>query len=318
MEFASSGFLTDFTGVQGAIAQSTIYGRTGTHSIESTVSDADYIYQQFSAISEVYNGFAWYPLALPTDGNALGIWRLYKGATSLAYLKFNSSNTLELYIGGVLTATASAAITTANAHHHLEIRYKLAGAGVVQVWQDQTLVIDYSGNTQPDANLTFDEVRICPTPDGAAKGYLSDFLIWTSGRAYDAKVRPLSPNAAGDINEWAGAYTDLDDKVADGDSTKLRSDTAAQTALFHIEDMASDDVSSIAFVQLSGRAKQGGLPPDAIKLALKAGGTQSDATAASLTTDYSTRHAVWVNNPATSSGWTKSQIGALQIGAVSA
>lgn len=319
MQFCSSGFVADFDVIFDEMTQHALFGRTGGYSVRSDDHD-DYIAKQFSPITTVNTAFAWYSdIWIPDGTNTNGLWTAFKGATRLARIQFNASAQLEAYVGSTLVGTGATAFAT-DAHYHIEVEYQIGASGVFKVWVDGILEINFSGNTQPDANTDFDEIRFYPAPvtgvSGRA-GYISDIVIQDTGRIYNARVAALLPNAAGDINQWTGVYTDIDEYVHDGDTTKITSASAGQTALFNVANLPAA-ANTVSFVQVSGHVRQDGTPPDQVKWSIKTGGTQYDSAAFSLTTNYARKPHLWDENPNTLAEWTVAEVNNLQIGATSA
>lgn len=95
-------------------------------------------------------------------------------------------------------------------------------ASNVKVYHNGTLVIDYTGDTTISGVTGFAHVS------GYGKfsyGNMSEFIV-ADEDTRNMSLKTHAPNAAGDINEWTGAYTDIDETtLSDADTIQATADS---------------------------------------------------------------------------------------------
>lgn len=121
-----------------------------------------------------------------------------------------------------------------------------------------------------------------------------------------------APNAAGDTNDWTGAYTDVDEiNASTGDY--IESDAAAEVFLCNIGPLPTSVMVPLA-VQVTALAAKGTSGPTKLDLGVKSGGTQNWGSDQTLTDVYVPYGRLMTVNPVTATAWDKSEIPDLQIG----
>jgi hypothetical protein len=138
-------------------------------------------------------------------------------------------------------ATTAAAVIASSAVQKYDIQVVSYGASAtVKVYVDNVLVISYSGDISIATVGGYSCVQAACVQyvaynDCYAPAYISECIV------ADFDTRPLSmvthyPTAAGDANDWTGAYTDIDE-VTLSDTDLIYTDTADENAQFNMSNL---------------------------------------------------------------------------------
>ena len=192
--------------------------------------------------------------------------------------------------------------------------------GRVRVWLTYTLgyapavlwldsgVVDIT--TSGYAN--FDGIYLVPRAPAAGDGSFSE-LVFADEPTHRMNLVTIYPDAAGDVNQWVGAYTDVDElEASTADFTE--SGTAGQLFLCNVTDLPVGTGYTPLGVQVTALAAKGTSGPTKIKLAIKTHGTVYYSGDFTLDVAYKGYSYLWTTNPSTGIGWTTAEITALQIG----
>lgn len=187
------------------------------------------------------------------------------------------------------------------------------GTAPAVLWLDTGAGVDLATGT---GATDFDGIYACGT-DPVTSGNVAANRISQIIAADEPTLRlPLVtcyPNAAGDVNQWTGAYTAVDEMNADiGDFTETGS--AGQLFLANITDLPSGNTLTPLGVGVTILAAKGATGPTSIKIAIKTHGTVYYGTTYALTLAYAGYSYLWTVNPSTGIAWTQAEITALQIG----
>lgn len=284
-----------------------------------------------SARAEIWQSAALYQSSgeIPgTSGRA--VFRLWNGSQYRWELRYHTDGAgrLQLYKNNVLQATSTATYPfTSGVHKHFEWHVLHAASGTVEVWingaQDTTLTI--SGDTKNGQNdpIQFDYGTLNDTLGRSM--YLSDCILTDEGRIKNAGLKILYPNASGDLNQWSGSYTDIDDAPIsasqnDGDTTYSAATSTALKRLQNIDNL-SINATIISFSEATVmRQFIAGSPAFQHKALLRKLGVdyeQSGTPNNQLLYTSPAQVVTWTTDPG-GGVWTKSKInGSLQIGSVS-
>jgi hypothetical protein len=179
-------------------------------------------------------------------------------------------------------------------------------------------------STQATGNASVNRIQIASSGFGTVGVTLSDVHILdglgavNNGLLGDRKVEVIRPDAAGGLSEWtavgaADGWECVDDTVHDGDATYVASLTPGQYSTFGLTDLPSG-VPAIDGVLVRTTARKDDAGSRTLALALEVGGTRYDGVALALIETYAVLYQGWDLNPATSAGWTESDINALGAG----
>jgi len=268
-----------------------------------------------SAVSEVWFGGAFY-IGLANDRRP---FRWFSSSTEMGSVRKNSSTgKLEAYVGTSLVATSASAFPD-NSWGSIVVHLKIDDAtGVLQVYVDGNLWIDYSGDTKPGSATTINNIYYgyC----SAVTSYFDDMWVATTNLGYDIRITGLIPTADGDVEEWdcsAGAdmYAMVDEKPHDSDTTYLQSDTTGQKFLVGTEDFSTSTAVIVGVNVLLCAKANSGLSGDGLRVLCKTAGSEYTGDDESITLTYTYYNKLWLLSPATSAPWTDAAIDALQVGA---
>ncbi|HUT81486.1 MAG TPA: hypothetical protein VMZ29_09825 [Candidatus Bathyarchaeia archaeon] len=320
--FAAEGWehgqanLNNAWAIQDGTLLGAITGMTGSYCLRYWVTQGQRI---FADQSEVYISFKYRPT--DNDDTDAYIFSLMKGSgTRILDVILDGNGKLAFYIGTSINGLIGSTVFNTSTTYLIEVRFKMSDAGgVVQVKCDDVMEINYSGDTKPGADTTFDRINF-GNLGGFKSGhfYIDDFAMDDANWIGPTEVRLLKPSGAGNSTQWspsAGSNYQCVDENPYNDADYVLETVAAQKDLYALENL-SDTPDAIKGVQVIGRVVKDGSPtPANVRLVTR---TES--------TDYNgDDEAVPLNNPKfidkyyelnpnTSSEWTVTQVNAIEIG----
>ena len=121
------------------------------------------------------------------------------GVTDLAYINIDgTTGTATAYVNGIAAGTFTIALL---APFQLEVHFKISStAGVLQVWKNGDLVIDYAGNTGSDSQDIGSVYWQYSTSPYYHWAYLSDVIITNQGRIANKRPIIIPMSGSGDAN----------------------------------------------------------------------------------------------------------------------
>jgi len=232
------------------------------------------------------------------SGETLDGWAIGRSSNYLALGKFTAgafswvaSSTEDLHTPGITEQL------------HMYINY--AASGEIKLYRGSTLAYTYSGEVMLSGVNGFNMIQFTGDSNYSA---FSEFIFGTENTFYKA-VKTLAPSAAGDTNEWHGAYTDIDE-TGYTDSDFIYSDGSGETFLCNLTGMPTG-TWTIDGVRLASRV----LPVPTgrgIKLGVKTGGASFSGELYSEPSS-DTIEKIYFTNPNTSSAWTSGEVESLQF-----
>lgn len=225
-------------------------------------------------------------------------------------------------------ATSAGFALSANRWYFIECRVLVANTGgIVQVWVDEQLRINFTGDTQSSGNPWADRIRYL---EGTADVYLDDpYVLDTTGtvnnsRLGDVACAGLAVTGAGDAAQFtpvgAAANWDCVDEIPPDDATTyVQSSTLDQRDLHALEDLPQE-LTDVKAVVLAARAQKSDAGAANISLGVKydADGngvpdTESWGPDEALSTSWAYHRRVLDLHP-DGTGWTRAKLNALQVG----
>jgi hypothetical protein len=210
----------------------------------------------------------------------------------------------------------------------IEAHLKLGSSnGVVEVKMDGNLMLQYTGNTNPNSRSAITRVTFANTMNVT---FWDDIAINdTSGSednswCGDGRIVLLKPNANGDTNQWTPSsgnnYECVDEGFpANDDTDYVTTDTTNQKDLYNLENWSLPSNSIIKRVWAIARAKKTSSDLASINIGLKTNSQEYwMASDTPLITTYKNYYGnQYTKNPATSNDWTIDDINNLQVGIMS-
>lgn len=299
--------------------------RSGSYAAQSQSSSAfKYFELSIPATTELYIRCGVRIDSLASGG--IGAIKLLNGTTVLDQITFAIVGVQypSLLVSTSVVATSTTPLVS-NTWHLFEAHLKVDNAGVFELKQDGIQTITYSGDTQPGLATTIDKIQFgC---SGFEIVQIDDIAINDITGAVDnswigdGHVIMLKPDANGDSSQLTGSdgnstdnYLLVDDVPSDGDTTYVQSATAGQKDLYNLSACGLSNVV-IGRVWAEARAIDTGSGGGQVKLVTKAGATETDSAALTLSTSYAAiKSAEMLVNPADSAAWEVADLDALQVG----
>lgn len=243
-------------------------------------------------------------------------------------LRIKSDGEIEVRRGTTVLETTTSAGLTTGAWYHIEFKVVCANSpsGSYEVRVGGVNVASDTGlDTQAGSNAFHTTFRLTGTSVSDTSAVQFDDLYVCDGSGSvnndflgNMRVVTIRPNAVGDDSDWTPTagdnYENVDESVADDDSTYVESDTPGDTDLYDFEDPSSF-VTEIKGVMIVTDCRNTDALDFDIHLVAKSGSTQSDGTAQAVgSTDYVTRTRILEDNPDTTDPWEPVELAAAQFG----
>lgn len=285
-----------------------------------------YAYKNFSGISEGYFKIGW---QISSNYDYTKTIRFRNGTTELFTLGLSTiNNKFNILVGGSVVATGSF-IYAINTFYLLEFHIKIADTGgLIQLKVEGNLDIDYSGDTQPGAATTIDNLYLSTNYNqatGAAFVYFDDIAINDTNGTVDnswcgeGRIEYRTTNAAGDINQLTPSagnnFECVDELAQDGDATYVEGSTVDNRDLYNLAASGLAAGSTINRVKPVASARDTVANGGKIALGMKTNATEYFGSDLVLTTGYTpVQGAEHLVNPNTGVAWTIAELDALQVG----
>lgn len=245
-------------------------------------------------------------------------------------LGLNSASKMALFVGADATTYNKLALWTWNGSAAVQLAAEAGtslGGGIlapmdiqiinygatatVNVYYNQNLVITFTGNIAVSGVAALDCFCVPGTNGFFANSYFSEAIV-ADADTRAMRLVTLAPNAAGDTNNWTGAYTQVNE-VTISDATPVFVNTTGQDFQANLIDLPSGNFTVNA-VKIAARAEvTAGATPTGLKLGVKTGGTINVGGAQTLSASFATYERLMTTNPVTATAWAQADINPLQI-----
>ena len=168
-------------------------------------------------------------------------------------------------------------------------------------------MLTYTGDVTTNGNTNLDAVAM---HDGSLSSAYSEIVV-SSQDTRSLSVATLTPNAAGDQNQWTGAYTDIDENGIN-DADLLLTTTADNNFLCHLTNTPSGSFS-VKAVKVAARSITDGSGIGSLSVGVKTNSADNTPAAESLSTLWTTKETFYMTNPVTLIDWTTTDLNNLQI-----
>lgn len=192
-----------------------------------------------------------------------------------------------------------------------DVEFVYAESGSIKVYLNTVLVIDYSGDTRIATASGLSSVSIYGHST-ALNGALSELIVADEDTRL-MSLKTLAPNADGDINEWAGSYSNIASFNAN-DATVIYTTDAEKDFQCQLTGMPNNALEnfSVKAVKISARATDavGGL---GMQIGIKTNNQTVLGATKELDTVFGTHEELYNRNQATGKAFTAEEIEALQL-----
>jgi hypothetical protein len=253
------------------------------------------------------------------------------GSTPQIGLGYAVANPMSIRVYRGTTEIASGGALPTSGWKCLEARFVIhPTTGVVQVWLDGVLVINFTGNTRSSSanQITALAVGLRKIINGATGGAVTDYMQFDDlavndttgarnagqiGQGGIVALRPTADTADADFTPSSGSdhYALVDETQADGDTTYLSAVNSGDRDIFELANPATGAVDALMAVCVTRVASGAGrgLAPT-----LRSGATTAVGSVGYATNTYTAQTQLWESDPNTSAAWTATALNSLQIG----
>lgn len=128
-----------------------------------------------------------------------------------------------------------------------------------------------------------------------------------------AACEPLVPQGMGDVSDWSGSYTDVNELPAN-DADKLTAGPGNKQHLFTMSALDTSRARTIHAVKAVCRARKTNAGARKLRPICKVGGTVYNGDTQYVAPQWREIYHIWNLNPATGTAWTASSLASAQFG----
>lgn len=329
MESFDLGYLPSYwTGSQHVVSSPV---RTGTGAMQPSSHNygGHNGVMNFPAANEIYVGVA----VLPGPSSTSNRFFLCGdgGATIHFMLDIDTpSNTLSIYRGSTEIGSYTSQSIETGVWRYIEAHLLLSDTvGVAQVWLDEQLIIDFSGDTRnggTDLNyncMQFEDIM--PQSPYSVATWDDLYILDTTGttnntRLGDIDVIALRPNGNGSSSQLTGSdgnqvdnYALVDDPGAPSSTDYVSGASAGLTDLYALQDTPAN-IQQVQAVRVSYDAQKAAAGYAAMSPVIKANGSTTTQPALPLSTTETQYQSSIMETDPTGAGWTKTTLDGAEIG----
>jgi K+-transporting ATPase c subunit len=247
------------------------------------------------------------------DINQSRILNLRQGGTTQVWFRINTNGTISAYQGATLLLTTDVSLQQ-NVYHYLKFKVLIDGSvGTVAIDIDGVTKSATGLDTQVTGTATVDELHLGSLVGLSSTWQYDDFIVMdATGTAFadlvgDHHASYRGANGAGNYAAWTPAastnLSQVDEAIADGDTTYNESDTASQRDSFTVNWPASGQIGAVQIVAQARKTDDGA---SGLTLFTRNGGNDDDGTEAGLTDSYTVVREIMEENPDTAAAWSTS------------
>lgn len=260
----------------------------------------------FAGVSEFWLSWHFY-MVNSTNANTMTplVLQAPDGTNIFRIMGANAPWNFQLWNGSAWTTVGSSLTRPGgNAVWKFDLRFKMADAGVIELYANGALLGSYSGDTLLTAATQIGFASFFPTYSASGFETLTAIIL-ADESTIDMVFAQNLPSGNGAQTAWAGDYTAIDDSGALSKLDFISSDTNNQveTVTFANLDSAFNSMD-IAAVVAATHCRLGVTGPGQIAVVARSGGTDYEAGGLSPeAAKFGPRQVVMNNNPATSNPW---------------
>jgi len=241
-------------------------------------------------------------VGLVADNGWAGYW-IGKGTNTYRLYKYTASGYVQV------DEEAGTSVINANMQSLDMCLTNYGASGNIKVYFNGTEIIDYTADLTISGVTEFTRVGLAGSHVGG-RATLSEIIV-ANEDTRNMSLVTLAPNAAGDVNSWTGAYTDIDE-TAWADTDLIYTDTDGNQFMCNLSTLPTGTFT-IRTVKMAVRASRTGSPtPTSLDVGVKSGGSVDVADNHALSLPWLTYERFMDLNPITSSAWSGAEITALQ------
>lgn len=269
---------------------------------------------------------AWAHVRMYPDGNVFSATDIieFRNVSNQGVLRLRLSSSLTLQLqywnGATWTNIGATYVYAADAVYVFDVHCKIANTGgLFEFYVNGVLHSSISGDTDVFIGSAIRNCKfntLSNVNGGVNTCYMSEIIVCTDDTR-SMRLATLAPNGAGTIDQWVGAYTDVNEIGTYNDASYISSGTAAQVELFTLTDLsATAQTLDVVGVTLTGRGRRGATGPQNLQAALYTGGAQfNTGSLPNVGLSFATlQQGIWDLNPDTGLAWTIAEVLALEAG----
>ena len=198
--------------------------------------------------------------------------------------------------------------------HKIDVQITDFGANAnIKVYINNSVnpIIDFTGNCIPSGCTNFDRVILWVNDlYDPWKNSTSEHIVADEDTRVMSLVT-LAPNLAGDLNQWTGAYTAIDE-TTNSDADIIYADANDEDFQCNLIGLPSGTFV-VKAIKISARAVRAATGIQKVKLGVKTNSAVDVDAAHTLSVAWTTQERLMTQNPVTVNNWTSDEMGVLQL-----
>jgi hypothetical protein len=260
---------------------------------------------------------------ISTSGNGgRSMVALYDGAMKRLALGLNDNMTVALVAfddqGAPAVLTTSGQPLPHGQVLKLDLQVSYSGSGSVTLYANNSVLLSYTGAVAKGSATSLSALSLHSV--GSASGTtpsptttFSEIIVATADtRAMS--LATLAPDANGAGTGWTGAYTDIDEAVAN-DYDGITANTAEVTGFYGLSALPAGGFT-VPAVKVAARASRGSTAPTNLQLGVRTGGasgTTGLGSAQAVSTGWTNVAQIFEADPTSNAAWTQTTVSSLEI-----
>jgi hypothetical protein len=300
-------------------------GRFGGNAIAAANSDpGQYIYRDLGG--NYPTGVIGFAFKAQAPNPAFNFLSLAAGGTPQVSVTITPDGTL--VFAGLTSVSPPPFALTPNLWYYVEVKFSVAtsiAANSCQIYIGGALYLTATAaqNTNPSAGPTMNRIIINVGTNFVGQNYYDDLYFLdidgdTTGPLGECRIEALYPTGAGAHTAWtntggASNWQSAGNATPDGDTTYVSTATVNNVDSYVTSDLTSTP-NTIHGVQVNLWSRKDNASPRSVEAALVIAGTTYTGGDKSLLSSYSDQTTVFRKSPATSAAWTATEVNGMEVG----
>lgn len=306
-----------------SIDDNNLYYRTGyCRCAHKSVKLSGYWIAQHSDATDYYTSFKVYLSDVSSVVNPLVIFGNTSFSQRLA-IRHDTDSGLSLdawdgsaYVTLVQTTVQLTIGSLADKYYQFLIYIKHGASGIVKVWLDDVLIIDYSGDLTSYITGGFTKMSMHSIGGTGHTGMFSEVVIADTNTSTYSVVT-LAPTGDGTDTGFTGGYASIDEKSIRNSADLIYSDATGERSNFTLSNLPVG-TEIVHGVVCSARAAAASTGPKKFRFYVILDGTRYYSDYYSPEPIWTTYKHIWYTRPDNSERWSRADVDALTIGVESA
>lgn len=296
----------------GSVATTSSFRRT-THSrcvYQLIVTTANWDITH-SSTSDYYVSFRYYTTSVGSPEQNLVQFGNSDLSQHISIRSNSTALTVKVWDGSAYVQLGTATAISPTTLYKMCIYIKHGASGVVKLWVNDELVINYSGNLSSYITGAFSLTRLRAGTGSGQSGNYSEVIV-ADHDISGCSLVTLAPGGNSSDTGFTGSYTDIDE-VTNSDADYIYSDAAAEQSNFTLSDLPAGN-EYVHGVCCAARAIKGETGPQKFRFYVTLDSTRYYSDYITPTGTWTSYRYIWTKRPDNNAYWSRNDVDALTIG----